>query len=190
MAAKKSSAKSAGKSGAKSAKPAKKAAKPKKAKGSTGTDLVRRVTWDKLTTKKAMPDLQTGDSVGVYVKVKEGEKERIQLFAGVVIKVQGSGISRSFTVRKIASGVGVERSFPMMSPSLDRVEVVSRGKVRRGRLFFLRGLKGRSARLDSEQHFDDGSTPGAADEVAAEAPAEGAEASPTDATKTKTAPKA
>lgn len=145
------------------------------------TDLIRRVTFDrsKPAKGKALPDFQTGDSVGVYVKVKEGEKERVQLFSGVVIKIQGSGAGRSFTVRKIASGVGVERTFPLMSPVIDRVEIISRGKVRRSRLFFLRGLKGRSARLDTAIYFGEGGVqqPGAADEVA-ETPAEGAAAAP------------
>lgn len=138
------------------------------------SDLVRRITWDRIQSKKNLPDFQTGDTVGVYVKVKEGEKERIQLFSGVVLKVQGSGAGRSFTVRKIASGVGVERTFPMLSPAIDRVELISRGKVRRSRLFFLRGLKGRSARLDTKQFFgDEGQgSPGAADEVKEDAPVE------------------
>jgi large subunit ribosomal protein L19 len=150
-------------------------AKSKTAKKATvTTDLVRRVTWDRaIAKKKTLPDFRTGDTVGVYVKVKEGEKERVQLFSGVVLKVQGSGIGRTFTVRKIASGVGVERTFPILSPIIDRVEILSRGKVRRSRLFYLRGLKGRSARLDSEAYFSD-ETPGAADEVAEGAPAEGA----------------
>lgn len=117
------------------------------------TDLVRRVTWDRMAKPKAFPEFKTGDSIGVYVKVKEGEKERIQLFSGVVIKVQGSGPSRSFTVRKIASGVGVERTFPFLSPAIDRIELESRGLVRRSRLFYLRGLRGRSARLNSEMYL-------------------------------------
>jgi large subunit ribosomal protein L19 len=137
------------------------------------TDLIRRVTYDRSKPAKGknLPEFQTGDSVGVYVKVKEGEKERVQLFAGVVIKIQGSGAGRSFTVRKMSSGVGVERTFPLLSPSIDRVEIISRGKVRRSRLFFLRGLKGRSARLDTAIYFGEGGAPGAADEVAAETPA-------------------
>jgi large subunit ribosomal protein L19 len=154
----------------------------------TGTDLIRRVTWDRVANKKNLPDYQTGDTVGVYVKVKEGEKERVQLFTGVVIKVQGSGISRHFTVRKIASGVGVERTFPANSPIIDRIEMVSRGKVRRARLFYLRGLKGRSARLNSEAYFADAGAPGAADDVAG-ATAAGADA-PTDVTAEKAPPKA
>src|SRR5438874_4442992 len=111
-----------------------KSAKPKAQQRET--DLVRRVTWQSVSSKKTLPDFSTGDTIGVYVKVKEGEKERVQLYSGVVIKVQGNGSSRSFTVRKIASGVGVERTFPMLSPSIDRVEVVNRGKVRRSRLFY------------------------------------------------------
>lgn len=158
------------------------------------SDLIRRVTWDRTakSNKKAMPQFQVGDTVGVYVKVKEGEKERVQLYTGVVLKMQGSGSGRSFTVRKIASGVGVERTFPILSPVIDRVEVVSRGKVRRSRLFYLRGLKGRSARLDSALYFGEEGAVGAADEVAAPAPvAEGAEAAPAPkAEKKAKAPKA
>ena len=117
------------------------------------TDLVHRVTSNINAKAKALPQFQTGDTVGVYVKVKEGEKERVQLFQGVVIKVQGSGVGRSFTVRKMASGVGVERTFPVLSPGIDRMEVISRGKVRRSRLFYLRGLRGRSARLNVTEYF-------------------------------------
>lgn len=140
------------------------------------SDLVRRVTWERTKQNKKIPDFGTGDTVGVYVKVKEGEKERVQLFAGVVLKVQGSGSGRSFTVRKISSGVGVERTFPILSPAIERVELISRGKVRRSRLFYLRALKGRSARLDSELYYGEeaAAAPGAADEVPAEVPAEGA----------------
>lgn len=140
-----------------------------KAAGTT-TDLVRRVTWDR-AGKKNLPQFQTGDTVGVYVKVKEGEKERVQLFSGVILKIQGSGAGRSFTVRKIASGVGVERTFPMLSPVIDKIEMISRGKVRRSRLFYLRGLKGRSARLNSELYYGETGALGAADEVATETPA-------------------
>src|ERR1700692_2215382 len=99
------------------------------------TDLVRRVTWDRALAKKktALPKFQTGDTVGVYVQGKEREKERGQLYAGVVLKIQGSGIGRTFCVRKIASGVGVERTFPMLSPVIEKIELISRGKVRRAR---------------------------------------------------------
>jgi len=151
------------------------------------SDLVRRVTYDRVKKNKKMPEFSTGDTIGVYVKVKEGEKERVQLYAGVVLKMQGSGPSRTFTVRKIASGVGVERTFPLLSPVIDRVEVISRGKVRRSRLFYLRGLKGRSARLDSELYYGETGAVGAADEEAApETPADGAAVE----AKTDKAPKA
>lgn len=133
------------------------------AKSSTtekSTDLLQRVTWantqdtDMKKRVESLPDFQAGDNVNVHVKVKEGEKERVQVYAGVVIKVQGSGIGRSFTVRKMSSGVGVERTFPIASPALDKVEITSRGKTRRSRLFFLRNLSGRSARLNTKQMFE------------------------------------
>lgn len=112
------------------------------------SNLVREVTFAR-SAKKSYPEFKSGDTVSVHVRVKEGEKERIQVFKGVVIRVSGSGMGRSFTVRKISSGVGVERIFPFASPSVDHVELISHGKVRRNRLYFLRGLKGRAARLVS-----------------------------------------
>ncbi len=121
------------------------------------TNLIRRISR-RLTKVRELPHMSSGDTVAVYVKVKEGEKERIQAYQGVVIKVQGSGLGRSFTVRKISNGVGVERTFPLVSPVIDRVEVISKGQVRRSRLFFLRGLKGRSARVDSSLVYEEGST--------------------------------
>lgn len=132
--------------------------------GATSTDLIRRITWNKTQDAdlkkrvESLPAFQPGDNVDVHVKVKEGEKERVQVYSGVVIKVQGSGISRSFTVRKISSGVGVERTFPVASPALDKVEITSRGKVRQSRLFFLRNLSGRAARLDTQRLFDQDSS--------------------------------
>ena len=115
----------------------------------TMTDLVRRVTFGR-KQQNEIPDFKTGDTVSVHVKVKEGEKERIQIFKGVVLKLQGSGMGRSFTVRKISSGVGVERTFPFETPSIAKVELIARGKIRRSRIYYLRGLKGRAARLESE----------------------------------------
>ena len=112
------------------------------------TNLVRRVTAK--APNKAINAFRSGDTVNVYVKVKEGEKERIQLYKGIVTKIQGNGVARSFTVRKISAGVGVERTFPFISPGLDRVELVSHGKVRRSKLYFLRGLEGKAAKIDSE----------------------------------------
>ena len=113
------------------------------------TDLVQKVTFGKHTFSE-LPEFKTGDTISVHVKVKEGEKERTQIFKGVVIKVQGSAMGRSFTVRKMSSGVGVERTFPFASPAIGKIQVLSRGKVRRSKIFYLRGLRGRAARLESE----------------------------------------
>ena len=113
-------------------------------------DLVRKITLARSARKTALVDFSMGDTVEVHVKVKEGEKERIQIFKGVVIKNQGSGMGRSFTVRKISDGVGVERTFPYNSPAVEKVTLISHGKVRRGKLYYLRGLKGKKARIASE----------------------------------------
>lgn len=94
-----------------------------------------------------LPDFGSGDTVRVHAKVVEGDKERIQIFEGVVIRRRRKGLASNFTVRKIASGVGVERTFPIHSPRLDKIEVVRRGKVRRKNLYYLRGLTGRAARI-------------------------------------------
>lgn len=114
------------------------------------SDLVRDVTFKSSAQNKNIAAFETGDTVTVYVRVREGDKERVQAYKGVVLKLQGKGASRSFTVRKISAGVGVERTFPFASPSVDRVELVARGKVRRSKLYFLRNLKGKAARLTSE----------------------------------------
>ena len=98
-----------------------------------------------------LPDYRVGDTVKVYVKIIEGEKERIQLFEGVVIRKKRGGIRSTFTVRKISYGIGVERIFPTHSPRIDRIDILSRGKVRRGKLFYLRGLKGKAARIRGEK---------------------------------------
>lgn len=137
-------------------------------------DLIRAVALKGINKNKKIEEFKAGDTVGVYVRVREGEKERVQLYRGVCIKLQGSGATRSFTVRKISAGVGVERTFPFYSPSVDRVEVISRGKVRRSKLYFLRSLKGKAAAISSELVGD--TAPGAADQVAdAAAPATKAE---------------
>jgi large subunit ribosomal protein L19 len=114
------------------------------------SDLVRDVALKASKKNKNIAEFNPGDTVGVYVRIREGDKDRVQLYKGVVLKVQGSGAAKSFTVRKVSAGVGVERTFPYASPALDRVEVISRGKVRRSRLYFLRNLKGKAARLTSE----------------------------------------
>jgi large subunit ribosomal protein L19 len=94
-----------------------------------------------------VPAFRAGDTVKVHVKVVEGNRSRIQVFQGVVIRVQGSGIGRSFTVRKVSFGVGVERTFPLHTPIIDRVEVVTRGDVRRAKLYYLRNLRGKAAKI-------------------------------------------
>ena len=94
-----------------------------------------------------IPSFKTGDTVKVYVKIKEGEKERIQVFQGVVIRKRKGATNATFTVRKVSYGVGVERIFPMHSPSIDKIEVVTRGRVRRSRLYYLRKLRGKAARI-------------------------------------------
>lgn len=98
-----------------------------------------------------LPDFKPGDSVKVHVKVIEGEKERLQVFAGVVIRRSRGGIRSSFTVRKVSYGIGVERTFPLHSPRVDRIEVVTRGRVRRAKLYYLRGLSGKAARITAEK---------------------------------------
>jgi large subunit ribosomal protein L19 len=97
--------------------------------------------------KDQMPDFAAGDTVKVHVLVKEGDKERSQIFQGVVIRRKGSGINETFTVRKISGGIGVERIFPLHSPQISKIEVVRRGRVRRSKLYYLRELKGKSARI-------------------------------------------
>jgi large subunit ribosomal protein L19 len=100
---------------------------------------------------KAVPDFAPGDTVKVNVKVTEGTRTRIQAYEGVVISRSGGGINESFTVRKISYGEGVERVFPIFSPSVESVEVIRRGKVRRAKLYYLRGRRGKSARISEKQ---------------------------------------
>jgi len=97
-----------------------------------------------------LPDFGPGDTVRVHVKVREGEKERIQVFEGVVIGRKGGGVRESFTVRKVSYSVGVERVFPVHSPGIARIEVIRHGRVRRAKLYYLRTLKGKAARLEEE----------------------------------------
>jgi large subunit ribosomal protein L19 len=98
-----------------------------------------------------VPEFKPGDTVKVHVKVIEGEKERVQVFAGVVIRRSRGGIRSSFTVRKVSYGIGVERTFPLHSPRIDKIEVVTRGHVRRAKLYYLRGLSGKAARITAEK---------------------------------------
>ncbi|MFZ3102760.1 MAG: 50S ribosomal protein L19 [Desulfitobacteriaceae bacterium] len=97
--------------------------------------------------KKDLPDFRPGDTVRVHVRVVEGTRERIQVFEGVVIKLNGGGLRETFTVRRVTHGVGVERIFPLHSPRLDKIEVARRGVVRRAKLYYLRGLSGKAARI-------------------------------------------
>ena len=103
-------------------------------------------------SKKEVPVLRPGETVRVHVKVVEGEKERTQVFEGIVIRIAGKGNRTTFTVRKISYGIGVERIFPIHSPRIDKVEVVSRGKVRRAKLYYLRERSGKGARLYEEEN--------------------------------------
>jgi large subunit ribosomal protein L19 len=94
-----------------------------------------------------IPAFRAGDNVKVHVKVVEGNRARVQVFQGVVIRVQGSGVGRTFTVRKVSFGVGVERTFPINSPIFEQIEVVTRGDVRRAKLYYLRNLRGKAAKI-------------------------------------------
>ncbi|AVX02873.1 50S ribosomal protein L19 [Maritalea myrionectae] len=102
---------------------------------------------EELEAKRAIPDFSHGDTVKVWVRVREGDKERLQAYEGVVIARSGSGLHESFTVRKISYGEGVERVFPIYSPIVDSIEVLRRGKVRRAKLYYLRERRGKSARI-------------------------------------------
>ena len=106
---------------------------------------------DRLLATRAIPDFQPGDTVRVNVKIKEGERERVQAYEGVCIARQGGGINESFTVRKISFGEGVERVFPIHSPNIDSIEVKRRGVVRRAKLYYLRDRRGKSARIAERQ---------------------------------------
>lgn len=133
--------------------------------------------------RKDMPPFRSGDTLRVHVKVREGDKERTQVFEGVCIRRRGNGASETFTVRKVSYGVGVERIFPVQGPVVQKVEIKSRGHVRRARLYYLRDLRGKKARLRSKIRDLSGllvpedTTPGNAAEAEApevpEAPAEG-----------------
>ncbi|HEX4961686.1 MAG TPA: 50S ribosomal protein L19 [Thermoanaerobaculia bacterium] len=105
--------------------------------------------------RQGHPDFKPGDSVRVHVRVVEGDKQRIQVFQGVVIGRRGGGTRETFTVRKISGGIGVERIFPFHSPNVDKIEVVRRGRVRRAKLYYLRNLRGKAARID-ERREDQG----------------------------------
>jgi large subunit ribosomal protein L19 len=108
-------------------------------------------TLEREQLRADLPGLKVGDTVKVHVKIVEGDKERIQPFEGVIIRKKGGGIRSTFTVRKISYGIGVERVFPLHSPRIDRIDVISRAQVRRAKLFYLRNLKGKAARIRGEK---------------------------------------
>ena len=109
------------------------------------SNLIDQITSEQL--RNDVPDFRPGDTVRVHAKVVEGERERIQLFDGVVIQRRGAGISETYTVRKISNGVGIERTFPVHTPRVAKIEVLREGKVRRAKLFYLRDLHGKAARI-------------------------------------------
>jgi large subunit ribosomal protein L19 len=112
------------------------------------SELIKLVEADNAQRRAELPSFRAGDTVNVHVKIREGNKERIQVFTGTVIQRRNpSSGGETFTVRKVSNGVGVERIFPLLSPNVDKVEIVRMGKVRRARLFFLRGRQGKAARL-------------------------------------------
>jgi large subunit ribosomal protein L19 len=106
---------------------------------------------EKPSLKSDVPAFSPGDTVRVHVKIREGEKERIQIFSGIVIARRGGGIRETFTVRKISGGVGVERIFPLHSPIIERIDVERKGAVRRAKLYYLRARKGKAARIDEKR---------------------------------------
>lgn len=108
-------------------------------------DLVKLIGLDQIRTD--LPQLNIGDTVRVYIKVKEGTRERIQMFEGTIIKKNHGGINATFTVRRVSYGVGVEKTFPANSPNIDRIEIVRKGKVRRAKLYYLRDRVGKSAKV-------------------------------------------
>ena len=112
-------------------------------------DLVQK----KYYREAALPDFRPGDTLKVHVKIKEGTRERIQVFEGIVIARQHGGLDETFTVRKISNGVGVERIFPVHCPSIEKVEVQRQGKVRRAKLYYLRNLSGKAARIKERRKF-------------------------------------
>jgi len=119
-----------------------------------GLDALMRAVQEKYMRKDMLKvDFRPGDTVRVYVKVKEGDKERIQVFEGVVIRKRGSGTDATFTVRKVSYGIGIERTFPLHSKVIDKIEVVKRGIVRRARLYYLRELKGKAAKIKEKKEW-------------------------------------
>ena len=112
-------------------------------------NIINDITQDYIRTD--IPNFSVGDTLKVHIKIKEGQRERIQVFEGFVLKKQGGGISETFTVRRIASGVGVEKTFPMNSPKIDHIDVIRHGDVRRAKLTYMRQRTGKAARIKSKE---------------------------------------
>lgn len=112
-------------------------------------DLIKAIGQEQIRTE--LPEFRPGDTLRVHVKVVEGGRERIQVFEGVTIRRRGGGLDETFTVRRVTYGVGVERTFPLHSPRIDKIEVMRKGKVRRARLYYLRGRTGKSARIQERK---------------------------------------
>jgi large subunit ribosomal protein L19 len=140
--------------------------------------------------RSGLPDFRSGDSVRVHTLIKEGDKERVQVFEGVVIDRRRGGARASFTVRKVSYGVGVERIFPLHTSRIEKVELVQKGRVRRARLNYLRELQGRAARIKAERTIEDSASVKAAKAADAAAKAATQAAKATQATKAPEAPKA
>ncbi|MGP8215129.1 MAG: 50S ribosomal protein L19 [Bacteroidia bacterium] len=132
---------------------------------------------EQLTQKKSYPHFKAGDTITVNYKIKEGDKERVQQYQGVVIQRRGQGASATFTVRKISNGIGVERVFPLFSPFIESIEVNKEGVVRRARIYYIRNAKGKKGRIEEKQQFSGAEEAAAASAAAAnEKPAVAAEA--------------
>ena len=114
-------------------------------------DIVHEIGKEQLRTD--LPEFRVGDTIKVHYRIKEGSKERIQVFQGIVIQRRGAQISKTFTVRKISNGVGVERIFPLHSPNIQKIDVVRFGRVRRAKLFYLRKAKGKAARVKERKRY-------------------------------------
>ena len=112
-------------------------------------NILRDITLDYI--REDIPAFNVGDTLKVYIKIKEGARERIQVFEGFVLKKQGGGVSETFTVRRIASGVGVEKTFPINSPKIDKIEIIKHGDVRRAKLNYMRQRTGKAARIKSKE---------------------------------------
>lgn len=118
-------------------------------------EIIKQVESSYINSSKII-DFRTGDIIRVFVKVVEGESERVQTFEGVVIRKRGGGLSQSFTVRKVSFGIGIERTFPLYAPRIEKIELVRSTKTRRARLYYLRNLSGKAARLTDKEDHDSG----------------------------------